>query len=273
MVSGIYPGGVAGTDTGLTNAKPDDPALIKQAFTQLQQANKKIIIRAYIHYNGSDEFADEAPLNAEQYAVTDHSLDLVLCYRTEVFNEVSWKEIIKKMIDRYGNKLHSIQITEEPNLKNVFAGDGNFKDIDRALFTGVTTAKEEIINNGLNVKIGFNSVPSFDPTDTFWNMIGSQAFFEFRNAIDYVGLDFFPDVFRRTAPDGEPNDVVQSVTNVLRYFRNVRLTASNIPASTPIHICENGWPTGEGRTYEGQSEILEKIIRTIHSISNELNIT
>src|SRR6516225_5519694 len=116
MVFGIYPGGVAGTDTGLTNSKPDDPALIKQSLAQLQPADKKIIIRAYVHYNGSDEFANEAPLNAEQYAVTDYSLDLVLCYRTEVFNEVSWKEFIKKAIQRYGNKLNSLQITEEPNL-------------------------------------------------------------------------------------------------------------------------------------------------------------
>jgi hypothetical protein len=124
----------------------------------------------------------------------------------------------------------------------------------------------------LNVKVGFNAVVSFDPVDNFWKLIGSESFTPFRDAIDYVGLDFFPDVFRPVAADGAPNDLQQSVINVLKYFRYEKLEKDNIPSSIPIHITENGWPTGENRTYERQAAVFEKIIRTLYSLSDELNI-
>ena len=272
MIFGIYPGGVAGTDTGLTTGKPDDPSLIQQALAQLQPAGSNLIIRGYLHYNGSNETADEAPVQVEQHITKNHTLDLVVCYRAQELDETLWTNTIKKIIYRYGEKLNSIQITEEPNLKNAYAGDGHFKDIERALFTGVITAKDELLRLQLNVKVGFNAILSFDPVDSFWRLIGSESFTSFRDAIDYVGLDFFPDVFRRVAADGEPNDLQQSVINVLKYFRHEKLEKSNIPSSIPIHITENGWPTGENRTYERQAEVLEKIIRSVYTMHDELNI-
>jgi hypothetical protein len=273
MVFGIYPGGVAGTDTGLTNSKPNDPVLIRQALAQLQPDNHNLIVRGYLHDNGSEETADEAPENAEQYITANNTLDLVVCYRSAEPDETIWVSAIKKIIQRYGEKLNSIQITEEPNLKNVFAGDGSFKNIEQALFTGVIAAKEEILRSGLKAKVGFNAILSFDPADTFWNTIGSEEFRPFREAIDYAGLDFFPDVFRPVAADGEPNDLQRSVINVLRYFRYERLEKNGISHSVPIHITENGWPTAEGKTYQRQAEVLEKIIRTVYSLKAELNIT
>ena len=53
MVFGIYPGGIAGTDTGLTTGRPDDPLLIKKALAQLYPQDRNFIVRGYIHYNGS----------------------------------------------------------------------------------------------------------------------------------------------------------------------------------------------------------------------------
>ena len=85
-------------------------------------------------------------------------------------------------------------------------------------------------------------------------------------------MDFYPDVFRPVALDGQPNDLQQSVINVLRHFRNVNLKTGNIPLSVPIHITENGWATGENRTYERQAQVIEKVIRTILLIKDELNI-
>jgi hypothetical protein len=157
-------------------------------------------------------------------------------------------------------------------LKVAFAGDGGFENIEEALRTGILAARKEINNSQLPIKIGFNAVPSFNPADNFWNIIGSNEFEEFRKAIDYVGLDFYPDVFRPVAADGEPNDLKQSVKNVLGYFRNVNLKTGNISSSIPIHITENGWPTGDGKTYERQANVIEKVIRTIYEIKDELNI-
>jgi hypothetical protein len=47
------------------------------------------------------------------------------------------------------------------------------------------------------VKVGLNSSPTFGSGEEFWASLGSQGGRTFLDALDYVGLDFFPDVFRR----------------------------------------------------------------------------
>ncbi len=272
MNFGIYAGSVAGTETDLAIGKQDDPALILKALIELQSSAKTFLVRGYIQYLGEGKLDYEAPRRVEQYITQNRKLNLVLCYRSNSFDQTDWIDTIKKVIGRYQENLYSLQITEEPNLKVAFAGDGSFNNIEQALRTGVLAAKEEIRNLGMQTKIGFNAVPSFNPSDNFWNIIGSNEFEEFRKAVDYVGLDFYPDVFRHVAADGQPNDLEQSVLNVLGYFRNVNLKTGNIPPSTPIHITENGWPTGEGKTYQRQAQVIEKVIRTVYKIRDELNI-
>lgn len=272
MIFGIYVGSVAGTDTDLATGKPDEPNLILDAISQLQPQDKPFLIRGYIHYLGHGKLGCEAPAKVEQYLTKNRKLDLVLCYRSIEYDEKDWTTTIKKVIERYKEHLYSIQITEEPNLKVAFAGDGSFANVEKALLAGVLTAKAKLKTLQLKVKVGFNAVPSFNPADDFWNIIGSNEYEELRKAIDYVGLDFYPDVFRPVAADGLPNDLKESTVNVLRYFRDVNLQTGNIPFSVPIHITENGWATGEDKTYERQAQVIEKVIRTIFEIKNEFNI-
>ena len=272
MIFGIYAGSVAGTETGLATGKEDNRDMILQSLTQLSEPGSTFLIRGYIHYTGDGNLGYEAPEKVEQYANEDRPLDLVICYRSSEYDEGDWTKAIIEIINRYKNHLYSLQITEEPNLKTAFAGDGHFDHIEKALLAGVVAAKKEIEKQQLKIKVGFNAVPSFNPADKFWNVIGSDEFKKLREAVDYVGLDFFPDVFRPVAPDGQTNDLQQSVINVLTYFRNVNLKTGNIPSSVPVHITENGWATGENRTYERQAQVIEKIVRTIYLIKDELNI-
>ena len=272
MTFGIYAGSVAGTETDLAIGKEDNPQLILQALTQLSSPGKIFLVRGYIHYLGESRFGYEAPGNIERYSNENRRLDIVICYRASKYDEGDWKSSIIKIINRYKDKLSTIQITEEPNLKTAFAGDGSFENIEKALLTGVVTAKQEIEKQQLKIKVGFNAVPSFNPADNFWSTIGNDEFKKLREVIDYIKLDFYPDVFRPVALDGQPNDLEQSVINVLRHFRNVNLKTGNIPLSVPIHITENGWATGENRTYERQAQVIEKVIRTILLIKDELNI-
>jgi hypothetical protein len=43
----IYPGGITGTDTGLTTGRPDEPALIQQALAQLRPPGRNFITGIY----------------------------------------------------------------------------------------------------------------------------------------------------------------------------------------------------------------------------------
>jgi len=48
----------------------------------------------------------------------------------------------------------------------------------------------------LPILAGFNAVPDFDREYDVWREIATKATPLFYQSLDYVGLDFFPDVFR-----------------------------------------------------------------------------
>jgi hypothetical protein len=77
------------------------------------------------------------------------------------------------------------------------------------MIQGVVTAKELLRALGRpDVKVGFNSTPTFGPAAEFWDglrLLGGKTFVE---SLDFVGLDFFPDVFRPVSQEGQPGDLV-----------------------------------------------------------------
>jgi len=272
MNFGIYIGSVAGTDKDLAVGKPDNPNAIQDALKKLEQDGHSLIIRGYIHYLGNGKTGNEAPDNIIQYATTTRKIDLVLCYRSPKYDQRDWTNTIRNVIQKYGDHLHSFQIAEEPNLKDVFSGDGSFDDIYNALRDGVLTAKKEVGKCKNQIEVGFNAAMSFDPKDNFWNFIGSNDCIPLRDAIDYIGLDFFPDVFRPLPEEGFPGNLTSTVKYVLHHFRNVVLNSGKIPLSVPVCITENGWSTGGSRSYERQALIIETIIRALNEVKHELNI-
>ncbi len=87
--------------------------------------------------------------------------------------------------------------------------------------------------------MGVNATPSFNPADRHWQRLVDRGGPAWVAALDYVGLDFFPDVFR---PLPTP-DFRTAVEEVVGHFR-ASLSAVGIPARVTIRITENGWPTG-----------------------------
>lgn len=272
MKFGLYIGSVAGTDKDLAVGKPDDPAAILDLLNKLENNLHPLVIRGYVHYLGNGETGSEAPENIVQYATASRKIDLVLCYRAPNYNSGDWKAIISRIVKKYGNHLCSLQITEEPNLKDAYAGDGSFENVDKALYDGVVFAKEFVRSHDYPIKVGFNTVLSFNPADDFWNRIGSNDYELFREAVDYVGLDFFPDVFRPLPDEGFPDNLKNAVKHVLSHFRNTVSNTGKISPSVPIYITENGWATGAGKTYERQAVIVETIVRALNDTKAELNI-
>lgn len=268
FVFGIYPGSAVGKGPGLRKGKPDDPQQILNAVKTLQGAKSSFLVRSYLHYIGYGKTANHTPVNPEQYAIDGRKLDLTLCFQTNKEDLTGWKDIIKKIIKKYGSYLDSLQITEEANVQVPYL-DGNFKNVRQALVQGVITAKKEILKQNLDVKVGFNSTPIFNPADTFWKEIKELASEFFYDSIDYVGFDFFPDVFQPI----KFSNLENVVTFVLKKFRGQDLAGAGIPFNVPIRITENGWSTGPNRPYEQQAKTIEVVIKTIYALKDELNIT
>jgi hypothetical protein len=265
LTFGIYPGHL----TTRLGGQPDDPARIRAALDQLQGTARAFVVRGYLHYIGGGQTANQTPAAPEQYVDTRRTLDLVLCFRDPQGDLAGWLDVIRATVRHHGPHLAALQIAEEPNNPDPAAGgDGSFPNVLPAIIQGVIAAKEEAQRLGYAVPVGFNATPSL-PGNDFWDRFGALVTPAFLDALDYVGLDFFPDVFRPIAPD----TLGGAVAAVLAGFRETSARAGHIPPSVPIHIGENGWPTEPHRPDERQAAVLETVVRTVDAQRGPCNVT
>jgi hypothetical protein len=176
------------------------------------------------------------------------------------------------VVARHGRALAAVQVTGEPNLTWAgAAADGAFRDARQALVQGVLAAAAAKREVGATAAIGVAVVPDIDPAASgFWPEIRDTGGPHFADALDYAGIDIYPDVF---GPRIAPADLPATVERLLRDFRSRDLATAGVPASVPIRICENGWPTGPDRSEEQQALVFEQIIRTVYALRVELNVT
>lgn len=276
LIFGIYPGSATGVDTGggVIAGPPDDPERIEAALARLRPGGRPFVVRGYVQYVGAQRLANATPGDVAQYVAEGRQLDLAVCYRTPDGVLDDWAACVRSVVRAYGPALAMLQITEEPNNPDAAAGgDGGFPNVHQAIVTGIRAAKDEMRRQRFAFQVGFNATPSF--TNDFWLRLAEVADAAFVADLDYVGFDFFPDVFRPLpgAADGSPMALEDAVAGVLANFRTASLAAANIPATVPIHITENGWPTSPQRPYARQAQVLETIVRTVHAHRAELNIT
>jgi hypothetical protein len=205
-----------------------------------------------------------------RYARDGRRLDFVACYRSEDGDLGDWVRFVRDEVRRYGPHLDASQVTEEPNNPHADAGgDGSSPNVRQALVKGVVAAKHEARRSGFEFEVGFAATPSFNPTDDSWADLASRRTPAFSTSLDYVGLDFFPDVFRPVTE----SQLSAAVEGLLTHFRQVNLVAAGIGAAVPVRVTENGWPTGPGRSADRQAEVLETVVRVVDRLRTKLNIT
>ncbi|MFE3660081.1 hypothetical protein [Streptomyces sp. NPDC059165] len=266
---GIYPGGILGDDQGIVRpVRSDLPDRITEALDALQGDTATLLVRAYQSFATTvTPLEPPTPADPEAYLQRGRKLDLVLQFREPSGELEGWLEFVREAVRTGGPHLASVQICEEPNA-DLPVVDGSIPNVLNALVEGVVAAKQEARALGHSLAVGFNAVPIFNPADTFWSELGALADDRFRQSLDYVGLDFFPDVFRPIAAE----QLAEAVTAVLTAFRRTDLPKAGILDSVAIRICENGWPTGPGRSEQRQAAVLEAVVRTVAALAADLNI-
>jgi hypothetical protein len=279
LTFGIYPLSVAGTPMGLAVGPEDNYEKIQLGLKDLRGENKTLQPRNYLIYTREWEakMLSLLDLYLESGLIGDLTLgcgDWTLKQEPDIELN-SWLEFIRKVINKCGSQLASLQITNEPNLSFM---EGSKPYILQALVEGVIAAKKEIMDRDLPIKVGFGSVPDSSPAAVpgFWENLAKAGGKRFIDSVDFVGHNFYVDVFE------EPLDLKEipaSVERTLRILREKNLVTCGISATVPIRVTENGWPTGKNpfadieRTYEHQMEVLETVIRTIYHLREELNIS
>lgn len=277
LIFGIYPGGEAGSEAGMATGSADNSGEIERCLDELQGEASPFVVRVYERFSDPDRpsrWPPRTPLNYEAYVRERRPLDLVLMFQSAAGNVAGYLEFVRERVERHAAHLYSVQIAEEANFTDgPDAIDGPYPNVRQALVEGVFAAKETLRRLEMrSVKVGFNSTPTFGPHAEFWSGLGSLGGEALADAVDYVGLDFFPDVFRPAAADGQKGDVRDLVCAVLETMRREWLPAAGIARRVPIHIAENGWPTSPSRSVERQSRVVETVIRTVHEVRERLNI-
>ncbi|MFL0196295.1 hypothetical protein ACJDU8_12120 [Clostridium sp. WILCCON 0269] len=279
LTFGIYPLSVAGTPFGLAAGPKDDYEKIRYALRDLRGESKKLSPRNYLIYTKAWE--SKMLSNADHYLEASLLGDLVIgCgdwtqHQEPVIELNNWLDFIRKVINKYGSHLASLQITNEPNL---FFMEGSKPYIMQALIEGVIAAKKESRILNLPIKIGFGSVPESPAAiPDFWKNLAKAGSGIFIDSVDFVGHNFYVDVFEEQPLDLK--EIPALIEHTLRNLREKDLVTAGIPVSVPIRITENGWPTGKNpvanieRSYENQEKVLETIIRTIYNLRQEFNIS
>lgn len=272
LTFGIYPSGASATDA----VTPDDPARIQDALTRLQGTpGRRFRVRAYAEYHDAPcDLTGQhlTPHQPERYLGDGRRLDLVAQFQAPSGNLSGYQTFIRHLVARYGRWTDLLQVTEEANVTGGYGLDGDFPQVHEALVAGVLAAKQEACRLGLaRLQVGFN-VATTEDGDPFFGVLGRLGGREWAEAIDYVGVDCFPDVWDHpVAPDGQPGDVGDAVVEAVGWLRQ-ELPAARLPADLPVVVAEHGWPTGPRRPPERQAVVLERVIRTLSRHRGDLNV-
>lgn len=275
LLFGIYPGGVAGDDAGaLAGGPPDDPDLITSALELLQgRAGRPFLVRAYLAFTDDTSsgvsHSTSTPTEAARYATAGRSLDLVAQYQSRRGDVAGYVGFVRELVAEYGAVTATLQISEEPNITGNRVLDGDYPRVTEAVIAGVTEAKQEARRLGQDhLRVGFNTTPLFGPAASFVTDLVAQGGQSFVDDLDYVGLDFFPDVFRPVAA----GDLAAAAEGLLRYHRDAILTPAGL-GDVSIHITEHGWPTGPDRSPERQAEVIGIVIGVVAAAARTLQLS
>jgi len=269
---GVFPLGIAGAPGGVASGRRDDREAIARALSELSGDGPPLMPRMYVNWLGRwwNKVAIAQVKRVAQAPGPPH--DLVLCYRDSSGNVEAWARFVARVVRDYGCQLAAVQVTGEANLTAIpDAADGAFPRAAAALVRGVLSAAQAKRAAGATAAIGFAAAVEAAPDGNgFWSEVRNLGGTDFAAAADYAGIDMYPDVF---GPRMELDRLPAAVTWILRAFRERTLPIIGVPPGTPVRICENGWPTGPGRPESTQALVLETILRTVHGLRAELNVT
>ncbi|WP_079127695.1 hypothetical protein [Streptomyces sp. TP-A0874] len=275
LLFGIYPGGVCGDDAGgLTSGPPDDPTRVASVLDRLQgRAGRPFLVRAYLGFDDTTRLGEphltETPTAADQYAVRGRRLDLVAQYRSAAADVDGYCDFLRELVEQYGAVTSTLQVAEEPNVASNPVLDGYYPAVREAIVRGVAAAKARARELGHgHLRVGFNTTPLFGPAASFVAELTGRGGEEFIGDLDYVGLDFFPDVFQPVAAA----ELAPAVEGLLRHHRDALLTPAGL-GHLPLHITEHGWPTGPDRPADRQADVVETVVRTVAAHARRLGLS
>jgi hypothetical protein len=285
LTFGIYPGGAAGTVGPAGPTRPEDPAKRLAALELLRAPDRPFVLHLYVSYTGPGGQSADQQVGQEiaAYGQAGFQTEVALCYRPSDGGSdadvVGFVEVARQSVDSLGREpgFVSLQVTNEANIGGApNASDGFYKGAESALIRGVIAAKQEVHKSGFGrVKVGFNWAYAVDRAEIgFWRRLRRDGGRRFIRALDWVGFDAYPGTWGPRLAPGEVSAATTTFMNgALRRLRSSYLPLAGIPKRVPLHISENGYPTGPDRSEATQVAVMRAAIRAVYSARATYNIT
>ena len=279
---GINPAGEAGALGPRVEPVPDDPAKTLAAVRQLRPRGAPFVLRLNrFFWSFGSAGIDRFERLANRYTRRGYLVELQLRYHPNQEQEGDiprWLGFVRRVVRRFGpnERVVSLQVTNEVNFLPIApdASDAGYDGAREALVRGVVTAKREVRRRGFDqLEIGFNwayrNLPFVE--EDFWGELGALGGSRFVRSLDWVGLDAYPGTFFPPVEPG-PGDFADGMVNALSTLRCL-MAIPGIPGSVPIHVEENGYPTGIGRLESEQVRAMEEMVGAVHRFRGTFNIS
>jgi len=282
---GTYPGGPAGQIGPVgAAAKPDDRDRIRDSLAKLHGGRGPFVVHLYANYFANpaaeNPRLDEFERELAYYSGLGYEVEIVLRYRPDDGAQdpvAGYEQFLRRFVRRFGGSaaLTGLQATNEVNITfSKDTSDGAYTGARDAVIKGVIAAKDEARALGYTgLEVGFNWAYRTDPPSekTFWEHLRDNGGPKFISSVDYVGLDAYPGtIFPPQTTDSTGRSAMYNAMDVLR---DCFMPLAKLGDKIPIHVGENGWPTGPGRSPEEQATRLEGMVRAIHDWRGKFNVT
>jgi hypothetical protein len=277
---GMYPGGPAGQLGPVpAPAVPDDQAKIFAALERVRPPHGPFAVHVYRSYMTAESEAREEQEHrrlVDLYTGRGYAVEIVIRYRRDG-DPAGFAEFVRGVVRRFGGNplVKGFQVTNEVNLTfSPDSSDGAYAGSRDALIQGVIAAKDETRRLGYShSQIGFNWVYRTDPGNErqFWEYLGSAGGERFVKSLDWVGMDAYPGTF--FPPRTEASTTGDFIVHALSTLRKCSMPMAGIPESVPIHVEENGYPTGPDRPYEDQRVAAERMLDALDSYARVYGVT
>jgi len=285
LVFGIYPGGAAGTVGPGGTTVPEDPFKRLAALEQLRAPGRPFVLHLYASYTGpgGQTAAQQVGQQITAYGEAGFQTELALCYRPgdggSPADVAAFVAYVRDSVDTFGPQpgFKYLQVTNEANIGGApSASDGYYTGAEAALVQGVIAAKQTARKDNVKgLKIGFNWAYDTGPKESaFWSYLRHAGGRRFVRSLDWVGFDAYPGTWGPPLAGGDPAEATISFMNgALKALRSTYLPQAGIPAGVPLHVSENGYPTGPDRSDAMQVAIMQAAITAVYRARAKYNVT
>jgi hypothetical protein len=278
---GIDPG-LAGSAGGVQlPSTPDDPAKDLAAVKALAPKGRQLVVRLNrLFWSDGQSGINAFRAMVARYARAGFDVELQVRYHPpsgEAGDIPAWLAYVRHVVDTFGPDRHvvSMTITNEVNLTfSPNTSDGYYAGAEDALIQGIETAHSEAVRRHFKqLRFGFTYAYRFSPQGdaSFFSYLGAHGGKQFRAALSFVGLDFYPGSVY--PPAMAPGDTYTAeLAQAAGVLRKCFAPMAGIDPHTPIWITENGVPTG-ALSDPQQAAALRELVTAAHRYSGTFGIT